>query len=157
MLLQRFVLVFVHHTYRSGSQSEALGGPFFYVVIVSLAILLFWQDNPIGIIALSAMAAGDGLADLVGRRYGHSNKWWFNKNKSIAGTTAFWLGSTACAGLLLTTMSIPLSSTLPLPSWLLITGILLATALVEVIPANLDDNWIVPLSAALLSWLVFAS
>jgi dolichol kinase len=119
------------------------------------SIIFFWQDGPIGIIALSAMAAGDGLADLCGRRYGRGNKWWFNRDKSIAGSTAFWIGGTACSWILLQALSIPLTSPLPLPPELLVTGIILVAAILEVVPAEFDDNWIVPLSAAVLASLVF--
>ncbi|CAB9526953.1 Phytol kinase 1, chloroplastic [Seminavis robusta] len=121
------------------------------------SIALFWKDGPVGIVALSAMAAGDGLADLLGRRYGRKNKWFFNKDKSIAGSTAFWIGGTACALTLLKIMSIPLNPVIPLEPELVVAGIVLITALLEVVPVEgLDDNWIVPLSAAVLTALAFS-
>ena len=49
------------------------------------------------------MAAGDGLADIVGRRWG-TVKWPFSASKSYAGTAAFVVGafvvSTAVLGLM---------------------------------------------------------
>ena len=49
------------------------------------------------------MAAGDGLADIVGRRWG-TVKWPFSASKSYAGTAAFVAGafvvSAAVLGLL---------------------------------------------------------
>lgn len=77
---------------RSGDSKEALGGPFIYVCILSACILLFWRSSPAGIVALSTMAVGDGLADLIGRRLGANNQWPGLK-KSVAGSLAFWLGS----------------------------------------------------------------
>ena len=137
--------------------NEALGGPFLYVVILFSSILLFWRDSPVGIIALSAMAAGDGLADLIGRRYGKNNKWRFNSDKSIAGTAAFWAGGTLCAMVLLKTSSLQLSSSLlPGSPDLILAGIMLISALLEILPGKFDDNWVVPLSAAVMASIAFS-
>mmetsp|Transcript_22994 Transcript_22994/g.42182 ORF Transcript_22994/g.42182 Transcript_22994/m.42182 type:complete len:354 (+) Transcript_22994:153-1214(+) len=78
---------------RSGDAKEALGGPFVYVLVLLFSTLVFWTDSPIGIVAISNMAIGDGLADLIGRRFGSTNKWSFNKSKSMAGSAAFVAGS----------------------------------------------------------------
>lgn len=143
--------------HRSGNQNEALGGPFLYVLILFTSILLFWRDSPVGIVALSAMAAGDGLADLVGRRYGKNNKWWFNPDKSIAGTAAFWVGATVCAMALLSLSSVQLSSSLvPESPELVLAGIMLVTSLLEILPGKFDDNWVVPLSAAVMASIAFS-
>lgn len=143
---------------RSGNQNEALGGPFLYVVILFASILLFWRDSPVGIVALSAMAAGDGLADLIGRRYGKNNRWPFNPDKSIAGSAAFAVGGTLCATILLNLSSITLSSAV-IPGTnpqLILAAIMLVSALLEVIPGPLDDNWVVPLSAAVMASIAFS-
>lgn len=52
---------------RSGSNSEALGGPLLYTIMLFLGTLLFFRGSPIGVVAISQMAAGDGIADIVGR------------------------------------------------------------------------------------------
>jgi len=126
------------------------------VVILFFSIVLFWTDGPIGIIALSAMAAGDGLADLVGRRYGNGNKWPFNADKSIAGTVAFFAGATPCALILLKLLSIELHPTIPVSPELAVVGIMAITAVLEVLPTKIDDNYLVPLSAAVLTTLAFS-
>jgi phytol kinase len=139
---------------RSGDAKEALGGPFIYVVVLFFAILFFWTDTPIGIVSIATMAVGDGLADLVGRRFGSSNKWFFNKDKSMAGSAAFVIGSFVGAFALIqwlisTGAMDPLDlSTVGLVGRLLAISVLCAG--VELIPAG-DDNWTVPLSAAGLS------
>ena len=88
---------------RSGSKSEALGGPLLYTVVLFLSTLLGFRESPIGVVAVCQMAAGDGLADIVGRRWG-AVKWPFSASKSYAGTAAFVVGafvvSTAVLGLL---------------------------------------------------------
>lgn len=52
---------------RSGDAKEALGGPFLYVLTITAAILLFWRTSLSGIIAVSTMAAGDGVSRPVFR------------------------------------------------------------------------------------------
>lgn len=138
---------------RSGDASEALSGPFFYVLVLLASVLAFWRDGYAGIIASSTMAAGDGLADLVGRRYGKDNKWFFSKDKSIAGSLAFFVGASSCS--------------IALAWWFAYTGTLVPSmefadiavriifisaisAIVELIPL-VDDNWSVPLTAAILA------
>ena len=142
---------------RSGDKSEVLGGPFIYVCLFQFFILTFWRNTFPGVVAMTTMAAGDGMADIIGRRYGkNSFKWPFGDGqKSLVGTLAF---SIFAFGL-----------TLGICSWLIAMGTLpsslifseLATrifaiscicALVEVLPFG-DDNYTVPGSAALLSWL----
>jgi len=138
---------------RSGDAKEALSGPFVYVLVLLASVLAFWRDGYAGIIASSTMAAGDGLADLVGRRFGKGNKWFFNKDKSIAGSLAFFVGASSCS--------------ITLAWWFAYTGTLIPSmefadvavrivaisaisAIVELIPL-VDDNWSVPLTAAVLA------
>ncbi|KAL7540514.1 hypothetical protein ACHAXR_010924 [Thalassiosira sp. AJA248-18] len=140
---------------RSGDAKEALGGPFIYVLVLLFSTFVFWTDSPIGIVSIATMAVGDGLADLVGRRLGSSNKWAFNKSKSMAGSAAFvigsFVGSYGLISWLTSTGSMdPLLElgTMGLVARLLAIAVVCAG--VELIPA-VDDNWTVPLSAALLS------
>jgi len=57
---------------RSGDAKEAADDPFIYVVIMAVCMLCFWRNSVIGVVALSTLAAGDGMADRVGRRFGQS-------------------------------------------------------------------------------------
>ncbi len=66
---------------RSGDARESLGGPFIYVMVLLFSTLLFWWDSPVGVVSLATMACKDSLADLVGRRLGSTNKWFFNWSK----------------------------------------------------------------------------
>uniref|UniRef100_A0A7S1ZXN8 phytol kinase n=1 Tax=Ditylum brightwellii TaxID=49249 RepID=A0A7S1ZXN8_9STRA len=143
---------------RSGDIKECLGGPLFYVIILSIATFCFWRDNLIGVIAVSTMAAGDGLADLIGRRYGSTNKWSFAPSKSKAGTLAFFVASTVCSILLASWLSYTNVLTLPFSSFpvlaITIAFISAVCAIVEILPLG-DDNWTVPACAAVLSFLLF--
>jgi len=141
---------------RSGNSKEALGGPFIYTIVLFVTILVFWRDNLSGVIVLSTMAAGDGAADIVGRRLGKNNKWFFNKDKSIAGSLAFVIASTLCSiGIVwwfnfngIVTLSTSLFGIAE--KFALISAL---CAMVELVPFG-DDNWSVPISAAVLSAIV---
>jgi dolichol kinase len=139
---------------RSGDARESLGGPFIYVMVLLFFTLLFWRDSPVGVVSLATMACGDGLADLVGRRWGSTNKWFFSRNKSMAGSAAFVAGSfVASFGLISWLTSIGSMDALGLSSFELakrLLAIAVICAGVELIPVG-DDNYSVPISAALLS------
>ena len=55
---------------RQGHRSELLLGPLQYGVVHVLATLVFWRDSAPGVLALSALCAGDGAAEMIGRRFG---------------------------------------------------------------------------------------
>ncbi|KAG7369975.1 hypothetical protein IV203_027721 [Nitzschia inconspicua] len=139
---------------RSGDKKEVLGGPFIYVCIFHAFIWLFWRNSFVGVIAMSTMAAGDGMADLVGRKWGASSKWsWSDGSKSKVGTLAFGLSAFVVS--------------FSLASWLIATGCLestlgssdlaarlllisFVTAFVELLPFG-DDNYTVPGCAAIMA------
>ena len=100
------------------------------------------------------------MADIVGRRYGKNNKWFFNKEKSIAGSLAFILFSFITSiGLI---KWLYYNQCLELPHLTMITlelrlaTISIFSAFVELIPIG-DDNWSVPLFAAFMTFALFYS
>jgi phytol kinase len=143
---------------RSGDASEVLEGPFIYVCQLLLFVLAFWRSSMVGIVAMSTLAAGDGMADLIGRRFGKGNKWFFSESKSIAGTAGFavassltsiglvnWLSTTGCLQYSLSPMDLALR----------IIAISVVCAIVELFPV-VDDNYSVPITAAALTaWLLY--
>ncbi len=148
---------------RSGDSREALGGPFIYVGMLAISIVGFWTESPHGIIAMSTLAAGDGMADIVGRRYGSQNPWPYNPNKSIAGSLAFVLASGVTSLALMLWIQYTGSGLATLSSQYttveIATNIMIIStvaAIVETIPWLGDDNYTVPISAALLSFLLFS-
>lgn len=150
---------------RSGDRLEAAGGPLIYVLVLAACILVFWRESAAGVVALSAMAAGDGVADLVGRRLGSSNPWpefvtGPDNRKSIAGTVAFLVACvTTAAGLLWwfhTTGCLELAgdggALVPMAQQLVL--ICSVAAVFELLPIA-NDNYSVPLSAALVTILLW--
>ncbi len=139
---------------RSGDQKEALGGPLIYTVALVIATAIFFKSSPIGIVAITQMAIGDGVADIFGRKFG-TVKWPFSKSKSYIGTLAFiTFAFTVTVGMLSLftfTGSIDMNVMDKLPQILFISII---CALIELIPVG-DDNISVPIVAGIATkaWL----
>ncbi|KAL7502029.1 hypothetical protein ACHAWX_000438 [Stephanocyclus meneghinianus] len=139
---------------RSGDAKEALQGPFVYVVVLLFSTLVLWVDTPVGIVSVATMAVGDGLADLLGRRFGATNKWPFQQKKSVAGSVAFIVGSVLGSfGLLRWLVWTGTMDPLPFDSFDLLGRLLVIAVVcagVELVPV-IDDNYSVPISAGVLS------
>ncbi|KAJ0083561.1 hypothetical protein Patl1_31054 [Pistacia atlantica] len=135
---------------------ELLKGPLYYAITVTLACAVYWRTSPNAIAAICNLCAGDGMADVVGRRLGRQ-KLPYNRNKSVAGSIAM-----ASAGFL---ASIGYMYYFALfgylqCSWDLVFSFLvvsLASALAESLPIStqLDDNLTVTLTSILVGSLVF--
>ncbi|KAK3414429.1 hypothetical protein EUGRSUZ_H00292 [Eucalyptus grandis] len=141
---------------RFGDHRELLKGPLYYASTITFACAYYWKTSPIAIAAICNLCAGDGFADIIGRRFGH-HKLPYNSNKSFAGSIAM-----ASAGFLasLGFMSYFSSFGYIQGSWEMVSGFLmvsLASALVESHPlsSELDDNLTVPLTSMLVGSLVF--
>jgi phytol kinase len=79
---------------RTGDRREILRGPLYYGIVFVVCTLAFWRTSPVGILALMLMCGGDGLADLVGRKWGRA-KLPFSDAKSWAGSVAMLIGGFA--------------------------------------------------------------
>lgn len=72
--------------YRENELKDFSIEPFSYFIsIISLLYLSFFIDERICFAAIAILAAGDGFAGVVGRKYGR-HRLSFNKNKSWEGT-----------------------------------------------------------------------
>ncbi|GAB2285138.1 hypothetical protein Dimus_019591 [Dionaea muscipula] len=141
---------------RHGDYRELLKGPLYYVSTITLVCMVYWRTSPIGIAAICNLCAGDGFADIIGRRFGHQ-KLPYNRSKSIVGSIAM-----ASAGFLASVGYMLYFSRYGFiqESWDLVFGFLvvsLVSAVVESLPIStfLDDNLTVPLTSLLTGILVF--
>ncbi|XP_043687111.1 probable phytol kinase 2, chloroplastic [Telopea speciosissima] len=141
---------------RYGDYRELLKGPLYYAATITLACAIYWRTSPIAIAAICNLCAGDGLADIVGRRFG-SLKLPYNRNKSFAGSIAM-----TTAGFIASIMYMHYFSLFGLvhESWEMVFGffiVSLLTAVVESLPisSELDDNLTVPLTSVLIGSFVF--
>lgn len=103
------------------------------------------------------MAVGDGLADLVGRRYG-KHKWRAGGTKSVEGTAAFAVSAFAASMALIGWFhcfgSLAVS---PAAAAARVALVSVACAAVELAPSSSfgDDNLNVPVAALILGRLLF--
>lgn len=140
---------------RSGNPREILRGPLFYGLIFVICTVLFWYDSPIGIVALMQLCGGDGLADILGRRYGRTRIYW-NRQKSWMGSLGMFLGGLSLSVLVLyiyVLMGIFSTSTLEILPLLLLISI--AATVVETLPLKDVDNITVTLTSVILGYILF--
>lgn len=81
---------------RRGDPAEILRGPLFYGIVFVVCTLAFWRTSPVGIVALMILCGGDGLADVVGRRWGR-RPLPHNPDKSWEGSLAMFVGGFSLA------------------------------------------------------------
>jgi phytol kinase len=140
---------------RSGDRREILRGPLFYGIIFVILTIVYWYDSPIGIVALMLMCGGDGLADILGRRYGHRKLPWSDE-KSWVGSLGMFIGGWVFAVVVFAiyiTLGIFSGS---LSTYLTeITLIAIAGTVVESLPFHDIDNLTVTLTAVILGHILF--
>ncbi|HBX69617.1 MAG TPA: phosphatidate cytidylyltransferase [Chloroflexi bacterium] len=140
---------------RTGDRREILRGPLFYGIVFVVLTLIYWKDSPIGMIALMLMCGGDGLADVLGRKFGRRKLPWA-ADKSWIGSLGMFLGGWSLAlgilGVYLFLGIFPGSLADYFPA---LTLIALAATLVESLPLKDIDNLTVTLTAVILGQIFF--
>jgi phytol kinase len=139
---------------RSGDRREILRGPLFYGIVFFALTIVYWRDTAIGIIALMLLCGGDGLADIIGKRFGVVHLPW-SQQKSLAGSIAMFAGGWVFpVGIILLYLSAGefgevLSTYIPA-----VTIIEFVGAVVESFHFSDIDNFTVPLEAVILGHLL---
>jgi phytol kinase len=141
---------------RTGDPKEILRGPLYYGLVFVLCTIAFWRTSPIGIVALMLMCGGDGLADIIGRRWG-THKLPLNSDKSWAGSAAMFGGSFGLALAMLAWFNTLELFTPPLnlgSTAGIVAAIALVGTVVEALPLRDVDNLTLTGSAVVLGlWL----
>lgn len=139
---------------REGNPREILRGPLFYGIVFVVVTVFLWYDTPLGIIALMLMCGGDGLAEILGTRYGRSHIPW-NPEKTWIGSLGMFIG-----GFLLSTATLAIYDAFNIYSYALLTMIpavaLIAFVgtIVETLPLKDIDNITVTLSAIAVGYFL---
>ncbi len=142
---------------RHGDRREILRGPLYYGIVFILCTLLFWRHSPVGILALMLMCGGDGMADIVGRRWGR-RKLPMGGDKSWAGSAAMTLGGFVFAFGFLWLFNLLGNFQPPLEvGWTAtrVGVIALAAAAVEALPLRDVDNLTLTLTGVVLGLTLF--
>jgi len=139
---------------RSGDRREILRGPLFYGIIFVLLTIIYWKNSPIGIVGLMLMCGGDGLADILGRKWGTVKVPW-NRGKSLVGSLGMLFGGWLLSILIIWIFTAKGIFSPAIQSYLLpITIIAVVGMLVESLPLKDIDNITVSLSAVILGHLL---
>ena len=139
---------------RTGDRREILRGPLFYGIAFVALTLIFWRASPIGMTALMLMCGGDGIADVVGRRFPSPKLPW-SREKSWIGSLSVLLGGFVLSAFILWIYVSARVFPGPFSGYLVPLAILsLTAAAVESLPFHDVDNITVPLAAALVGLLV---
>jgi len=140
---------------RTGNRREILKGPLYYGIVFILVTVIYWDTTPIGMVALMLMCGGDGMADVIGRRFGMHKLPW-NPGKSWFGSLGMFLGGWIFSSLTIGIFIIFNIYSQSYSSYLIpISLIALAGTLVESLPIRDIDNITVPFTAILLGHLLF--
>jgi phytol kinase len=154
---------FVASMSRSGEASELLKGTLYYAILV-MAVTLLWfyvpaagleSATPIALIIMGCLAGGDGLADIIGRRYGRHKYRFGSSEKSIEGSVGMFVGSMLFGLTLVGLLS------LEVPDWDLASFVVpvalfsLGAMIIEAIsPKNLD-NWTISIGVAIIMAITY--
>ena len=140
---------------RTGDPKEILRGPLYYGIMFVVLTLVYWRENPTGIIALMMMCGGDGIADIVGRRIPSPKLSW-SKEKSIAGMISVFVGGWLMASIIVYIYVAAGVFASPFTTYVLpITLIALAGAVIESLHYKDIDNITMTLASALIGGLFF--
>ena len=140
---------FVASMSRSGDPKELLGGTLYYAVVMVL-MTLFWfyipsmginYANPTALLIIGCISGGDGLADIIGRKFGGDKKFGIKgSEKTIIGSIGMLVGSILVSSILVLIFSIEVPSfniaTLILP---IIVVSIVATVVEALSPKGTDN------------------
>ncbi len=139
---------------RSGDPREILKGPLYYGVIFVLLTIFYWKNSPIGMVALMVLSGGDGLADIIGRRFGRKKLPW-NSGKSWLGSLGMFLGGWGFSLLVLWIYHlVGIFPQSPLDYLGAVTLIALVSTLVETLHTPDMDNITITITALALGHLL---
>ena len=121
---------------RNGDKGELLKGPLYFVIVATICGTLFYKTFP-GIMAMTTLGWGDGIAPIIGSRYGRL-KYEVLSSKSVEGSVSMFIAAFA-ASLFFVWLIIP--------SELNILGIMILSAIATVVEACSPkeiDNILIP-------------
>ncbi len=141
---------------RSGDRREILRGPLYYGLVFVIVTLVFWRHSAAGILALMVLCGGDGVADLVGRRFGKRKIPW-SHGKTWAGSAGMFLGSIVFglgALALFNALGYFVPALQAAQTVLAVALIAFVATIVESLPLKHIDNLTTTLATLAASWLL---
>ena len=154
---------FVASMSRSGDPRELLQGTLYYAIVMVL-MTFFWfyvpstgiaNANPTALLIIGCVSGGDGLADIIGRKFGGDKKFGIKgSEKTIIGSIAMLFGSILVCSILVLIFSLEVSNfnsnfniaTLILP----IIVVSIVATIVEALSPKGTDNFTIFLAVIIL-------
>lgn len=140
---------------RGGDAKELLRGPLYYAVVLTLLTCIYWRSSPCGILTISLLCGGDGLADILGRALKGPKLPW-NASKTYAGTLSMLFAGGSLAGLFYLVFSASGCLHVDASEFTRLTICAsLAATFAESLPINklIDDNISVPVATLAVCYL----
>ncbi len=150
---------FVGSMSRSGDPRELLGGTLYYaLMLVIITILWFYVPvtgpagaTPMAFLIFGCVAGGDGLADVIGRKYGGDRKFGIaGSERTVVGSIAMFVGSFLFSYVLFLIFSLEVSSFDAVAMLIPILVISLIATIVEALSPKGLDNWTVPIAVIIV-------
>jgi dolichol kinase len=150
---------FVDSMSRSGDPKELLGGTLYYAFLMIVFCItsfyvgdpLYASTTPLAIVVFACLAGGDGLADVIGRKYGGEKKFGImGSERTLAGTIGMFIGSFLFMFVLMFFFSFEIAAWNPIPLLVPLLVISLIATIVEALSPKGLDNWTVPIVVAIL-------
>ena len=149
---------FVNSMSRSGDPRELLGGTLYYAIVM-LLMTFFWfyipstgiaNANPTALLIIGCVSGGDGLADIIGRKFGGEKKFGVRgSEKTIVGSIGMLIGSILTSSILVVIFSLEVPtfsiSILILP----IIVVSIVATIVEALSPKGTDNFTVFLAVVI--------
>ena len=144
---------FVASMSRSGDPKELLKGTLYYAIMIVIVTILWFNypATPLAFVIFGCLAGGDGLADIIGRKYGGNKKFGIGgAEKTIAGSVGMFFGSFLFSYIMIAIFSMEIAAFNLATLFLPVLVISLVAMIVEALtPKNLD-NWTVPIAVIIV-------
>jgi dolichol kinase len=154
---------FVKSMSRSGDPRELLGGTLYYVLMFCVVTILWFYvpvtgiagATPAAVVIFGCVAGGDGLADVIGRKYGGDRKFGIGgAEKTVMGSVGMFIGSFLFSYVLTFIYSLEVGFDMVALIIPILVISLIATIVEAITPRGLD-NWTVPIAVIVLIVLFF--
>ena len=154
---------FVKSMSRSGDPKELLGGTLYYAFLMIVYCVVWFYvpaggslagATPMAMIVFGCLAGGDGLADVIGRKYGGEKKFGIGgSERTIAGSIGMFIGSFLFSYVLLFFFSLEVGWDIVALFIPVLLISIIATIAEALSPKGLD-NWVVPIVVTIVVLLM---
>jgi dolichol kinase len=155
---------FVRSMSRSGDPRELLGGTLYYAFLMAVVGILWFYvpaggalagATPLALIVFGCLAGGDGLADVIGSKFGREKKFGIGgAEKTLAGVIGMFIGSFLFSFILLFLFSFEVAAFAPMALLIPILIVSLVSTIVEAITPKGYDNITITIVAIIMVLLL---